>query len=118
MDQGHIERLVLYATCFVGGLPGHFETIEQSKARARADGVKTIARRILATWFADRENAPTYKACAAVAKQTLPEAIHAGLDAMQGWHGTDLLKGDIQPDTLMIWGDGQDLYLAANPDAL
>lgn len=109
IDQRHIERLVLYGTGAIGVLPGRFETIEQSKARARADGAKATARRISATWFDDPENTPAYEACATIAEQASPEAIQAGLDAMQGWHGADLLK-HIQPKTLVIWGDGDRTY--------
>lgn len=109
MDQRHIERLVLYSTGSVGVLPGRFETIDESKARARADGAKATARRISATWFLDRENAPAFEACAAIAEQASPEAIQAGLDAMQGWRGADLLH-EIKPETLVIWGDGDRTY--------
>jgi len=109
MDQDHIDRLVLYGTGAVGVLPGRFETIEQSKARARVDGAKATARRISATWFLDRENAPAFEACAAVAEKAAPEAIQAGLDAMQGWRGSDLLH-DIKSEALVIWGDGDRTY--------
>jgi 2-hydroxy-6-oxonona-2,4-dienedioate hydrolase len=109
MDPGHIERLVLYGTGAVGVLPGRFETIEQSKARARADGAKATARRISATWFLDGEHAPGFGACAAIAEKAAPQAIQAGLDAMRSWRGDDLLK-DIEPETLVIWGDGDRTY--------
>ncbi|WP_394690618.1 alpha/beta fold hydrolase [Hoeflea sp.] len=109
MDQGHIERLVLYGTGATGVLPGRFETIEESKARARADGAKVTARRIAATWFLQRENAPAFEACAAIAEQASPEAIQAGLDAMQGWHGANRLS-EIEAESLVIWGDGDRSY--------
>lgn len=109
MDQGHIERLVLYGTGATGVLPGRFETIEVSKARARADGAKATARRIAATWFLHRESAPAFETCAAIAERAAPEAIQAGLDAMQGWHGTDRLS-EIEAETLVIWGDGDRSY--------
>ncbi|WP_375591169.1 alpha/beta fold hydrolase [Hoeflea alexandrii] len=109
MDHDHIERLVLYGTGAVGVMPGRFETIKESKARARADGAKSTARRISATWFLDRENAPAFEACAAIAEQASPEAIQAGLDAMQGWRGADLLQ-EIKPETLVVWGDGDRTY--------
>lgn len=109
MDRGRIERLVLYGTGATGVLPGRFETIEESKARARADGAKATARRIAATWFLQQENAPAFEACAAIAEQASPEAIQAGLDAMQGWHGANRLS-EIEAETLVIWGDGDRSY--------
>lgn len=108
-DQSHVERLVLYGTGATGVLPGRFETIEESKARAKADGAKATARRISATWFLARDRAPAFEACAAIAEQASPEAIQAGLDAMQGWHGADRLK-QIAAETLVIWGDGDRSY--------
>lgn len=108
-DHDHIGRLVLYGTGAVGVLPGRFETIEQSKARAIADGAKATARRISATWFLDQENAPAFEACAAIAEKAAPEAVQAGLDAMQSWRGADLLH-EIKPETLVIWGEGDRTY--------
>ena len=108
-DQTHIDRLILYGTGPIGVLPGRFETIEETKARAKADGLTATARRVSATWFLHRENAPAYAACARIAEQSAEAAIDAGLDAMQGWSGTDFLA-DIQPRTLVIWGDKDRTY--------
>ncbi len=118
LDQSHVERLVLYGTGATGVLPGRFETIEESKARAKADGAKATARRISATWFLERENAPALEACAEIAEQASPEAIQAGLDAMQGWHGANRLKQIAagKPGDLGRWGP--ELSLAANRAAL
>ena len=109
IDQDNIERLVLYGTGAVGVLPGRFETIEQSKARAIADGAQATARRIAATWFLDREEALAFEACATIAEKASPEAIQAGLDAMQGWRGDDFLQY-IAPETLVLWGDKDRTY--------
>lgn len=109
MDQDNIDRLVLYGTGAVGVLPGRFETIAQSKARAIADGAQATARRIAATWFLHRENAPAFEACAAIAEKASPEAIQAGLDAMQDWRGEDALPNLIS-DTLVLWGDRDRTY--------
>jgi pimeloyl-ACP methyl ester carboxylesterase len=100
---------VLYGTGAVGVLPGRFETIAQSKKRARSDGISQTARRISATWFLERENAPAYEACAKLAEQSTDEAILAGLDAMQAWSGADHLAA-IDAKTLVIWGDGDRTY--------
>lgn len=99
-----IDRLVLYGTGATGVLPGRFETIGTSKQRARADGPKTTARRIAATWFLKREEADAYENCAAIAEKCSLRAILTGLDAMQGWSGVERLAA-IQTKTLVIWGD-------------
>ncbi len=108
-DQAKIGRLILYGTGAVGVLPGRFETIAQSKSRALMDGAQATARRIAATWFLDRENAPGYEACARLAELAAPDAIQAGLDAMQDWRGDEFLPS-ITPQTLVLWGDGDRTY--------
>lgn len=104
-----IKKLVLYATGAKGVLPGRFETIAQSKARALADGAQATARRIAATWFVHRENAPGYASCAAIAERASLDAILSGLDAMQGWSGEAALA-NLPQDTLVIWGDRDRTY--------
>lgn len=109
LAPGRVRRLVLYATGAVGVLPGRFETIDESKRRARADGPRATARRIAATWFLEREAAAAYEPCAQIAEQCAPQAIEAGLEAMRTWSGADRLK-DIAAPTLIIWGDGDRSY--------
>ena len=86
-----IRKLVLYGTGATGELPGRFETIETSMQRALAEGARHTARRIAATWFLERESAPVYHACAAIAERAGLPAIIAGLEAMRGWSGIDHL---------------------------
>lgn len=104
-----IERLVLYGTGATGVLPGRFETIATSKSRARAEGSKATAKRISATWFLEREHAAGYEECASIAELSHINAIFAGLDAMNGWTGTDYLSG-IEAETLVFWGDHDRTY--------
>ncbi len=104
-----IETLILYATSSLGVLPGRFETIAQSKARARADGPASTAKRIAATWFKDRENATKYPSCAEIACKASAAAIDAGLDAMEVWTGEATLP-DISVRCLIIWGDCDRTY--------
>ncbi len=108
-DRERINRLVLYATGAIGVLPGRFETIEQSKKRAVEDGPAATACRIAATWFLDREAAPGYEHCAAIAAQAKLRALEAGLDAMQAWSGEQNLS-QIQQETLVLWGDRDRTY--------
>ena len=108
-DADRIKRLVLYATGAIGVLPGRFETIEQSKVRAVSDGAQATARRIAATWFLDRQDAPGFGACAEIAEKATPAAIAAGLDAMQVWSGLDNLPS-ISAQTQVIWGDRDRTY--------
>ena len=104
-----IDRLVLYATGAAGVLPGRFETLAQSRRRAMKDGPAATARRISATWFLEREAAPGYEACAAIAQRASPQAVRAGLDAMEAWSGVGNLHG-ISGPALVLWGDGDRTY--------
>lgn len=108
-DPDRVDQLILYATGAQGVLPGRFETIEESKKRAIADGAKATARRISATWFLDRESAPAFEHCAEVAEQSTLDAITSGLDAMRSWSGTGNLSS-IKPKTLVVWGDHDRTY--------
>ena len=104
-----IDRLVLYGTGAAGVLPGRFETISTSKQRAQADGPKATARRIAATWFLAKEGAEPYADCAEIAEKCSLQAILSGLDAMEGWNGSERL-GAIETRTLVIWGDRDRTY--------
>ena len=108
-DAEQIASLILYSTGAKGVLPGRFETIETSKTRAKIDGPKVTARRIAATWFLHGESDPAYEGCAQVAETAAPDAIAAGLDAMQGWTGESGLA-QINARTLVIWGDQDRTY--------
>ena len=112
-----VGRLILYGTGPVGVLPGRFEPIDTSIARAQADGPQATARRISATWFLHGEAAADYPACAKVAECAGLGAQVAGLRAMQGWNGQAALPLIAQP-TLLIWGDQDRTYPWAQVQAL
>jgi len=104
-----IEKLILYATGAVGVLPGRFETIAESKARANTDGARATARRIAASWFLHGTASPAFDACAAIAERAGVDAILAGLDAMEAWSGETALPY-LDCETLLIWGDQDRTY--------
>lgn len=104
-----VDRLVLYGTGATGVLPGRFETIETSKHRTKTEGSCATARRIAATWFLHRDQAPAYESCAQIAQLSGVDAILAGLDAMNGWSGAAHLP-HIKAKTLIIWGDHDRTY--------
>ncbi|KNG92674.1 alpha/beta fold hydrolase [Pseudaestuariivita atlantica] len=108
-DRKRLARLVLYSTGATGVLPGRFETIAESKRRARADGAQRTARRIAATWYLALEQAAGFEACARIAERASLAAIEAGLDAMEAWSGEAALS-DIDMETLVIWGEFDRTY--------
>jgi len=116
-DASRLAALVLYATGSVGVMPGRFEPIADSKARAVQDGASATARRIAATWFLDTESAAGFEACAQIAQQTGIGAILSGLDAMEGWSGTAQLP-QITAPTLVLWGDKDRTYAWEQPRRL
>lgn len=116
-DAEAVQKLVLYGTGPVGILPGRFETIAESKKRAAADGTEATARRISATWFLNREADPAYETCAGIAAQSHPDALPAGLDAMEAWSGVAALPA-ITQETLVLWGDSDRTYDWSQPHAL
>jgi 2-hydroxy-6-oxonona-2,4-dienedioate hydrolase len=109
MAPERVARLVLYGTGAFSHVEGRFETYEESKRRAQADGARATARRIAATWFRQGEQAPGYEACAAIAEQTSLQAIHAGIDAFGNWSREANLPNIAAP-TLIIWGEHDKSY--------
>ena len=105
-----VSRLILYATGSIGVMPGRFETIAESKRRAREDGPEATARRIAATWFLEREAAAGYEECADIAALSSLQAMEAALGAMEAWSGVERLPA-IQCPALVLWGDGDRAYL-------
>lgn len=112
-----IDRLVLYGTGANGMMPGRFETIEESKAKVRAQGVEFTASNIAASWFLNGERAEGYALCFRLACQATLQAALAGLTAMENWSGVNAL-GNIKSPTLVLWGDKDRAYRWNQPHQL
>ena len=117
MIPERVEKLVLYGTGPVGLMPGRFETIEESRAAVREQGVESTGRRIAATWFMQGESGQGYDVCAELAVKSTEQAALAGLSAMESWSGVAALA-DIKSSTLVLWGDGDRAYLWPQPEQL
>lgn len=112
-----VQKLVLYGTGPIGEMPGRYETIDTSAARAAEDGVVATANRIAATWFLHGEDDPKYPGCAGIARMSTAQSMQAGLVAMKGWNGVDKLE-HIQSETLIIWGESDRAYNWAQVELL
>jgi len=112
-----IEKLVLYGTGPHGLMPGRFETIDESRAAVRRQGVAITGRRIAATWFMQGESGQGYDLCAELAVKATEQAALAGLSAMEIWSGVAALAKNKSP-TLVLWGDGDRAYLWPQPEQL
>lgn len=112
-----IDRLICYGTGPVGVLPDRFESIDRSRQRLREDGLETTADRIVATWFADGENAPGFQPSRDLAHQASMQAALASLTAWETWNGTAALASLTMP-TLVLWGDLDRSYGWSQPEAL
>ena len=108
-DAAAVKKLILYATGAEGILPGRFETIDESKKRAKQEGAIATARRIAATWFLEKEHALGYAHCAAIAQKSSLGALQGGLTAMESWTGIHNLE-KIPHQTLVLWGDRDRTY--------
>lgn len=104
-----ITRLVLYATGSSGSLPRRFETVEETVARIRADGVGATARRIASTWFVAGERAPLFELCAAAAGEPDPQAAMDALTRLPSWDASDRLH-ELGIPVLVICGDRDRSY--------
>ncbi len=104
-----IGKLILYGTAAESDVAGRFETYEESKRRARADGPRETARRIAASWFVNYESAEQYEACAQIAEKASLQAIIAGIDAFSSWSRVENLP-NVANETLIIWGEHDRSY--------
>ena len=112
-----VEKLILYGTGPVGIMPGRFESIEESKQRLQDEGIESYASRISAKWFVQGTDCCAYQGCADIAVQASQQAAEVGLTAMEAWLGKHLLAKITSP-TLVLWGDRDQSYLWALPEAL
>jgi pimeloyl-ACP methyl ester carboxylesterase len=117
MAPERIDRLVCYGTGPRGIMPDRFETIDQSRARIRAEGVPAVARSIAATWFMQGEAAAGYPTCVTLGEKVSQQTALAGLTAMESWDGRAALP-DIAQKTLVLWGDHDRSYRWPQPEAL
>ena len=104
-----ILKLICYGTGPLGGIPGRFETIDQSREKLKINGLEDTAYRIAKTWFIEEEKAKHFYLCEEAGKQTSIEAADNGLVAMKNWSGIENLK-NIKNETLIIWGDQDKAY--------
>ena len=104
-----ILKLICYGTGPIGNIPGRFETIDQSRAKLKINGLEVTANRIAKTWFIDEDKAKYFYLCDEANKQTSIEATDNGLIAMKNWNGVENLK-NIKNETLIIWGNQDKAY--------
>ena len=104
-----ILKLICYGTGPRGNMPGRFETIDQSRAKLKINGLKDTAYRIAKTWFVEEEKAKYFYLCEEAGKQTSLEATDNGLIAMKNWDGVGNLQ-NIKNETLIVWGDQDKAY--------
>ena len=104
-----ISKLVCYSTGPRGEMPGRFETLEQSRENLKKNGLKTMVRNIVKTWFVKGEDAKYFDICIETGTQTSKEAADNSLVAFKNWNGVDTLK-NIKNETLIIWGDQDKSY--------
>ena len=104
-----ISKLVCYSTGPRGEMPGRFETVEQSRENLKKNGLKTMVRNIVKTWFVKGEDAKYFDICIETGTQTSKEAADNSLVAFKNWNGVDTLK-NIKNETLIIWGDQDKSY--------
>ena len=104
-----ISKLVCYSTGPRGEMPGRFETVEQSRENLKKNGLKTMVRNIVKTWFVKGEDAKYFDVCIEAGTQTSMEAADNSLVAFKNWNGVDTLK-NIKNETLIIWGDQDKSY--------
>ena len=104
-----ISKLICYSTGPRGEMPGRFETVDQSRANLKKNGLEIMIRNIAKTWFVKGENAKYFDICINAGKQASIETVDNALIAFKNWNGVDTLK-NIKNKTLIVWGDKDKSY--------
>ncbi len=112
-----ISKLVCYSTGPIGEMPGRFETIAQSRAKLKKNGLQATALRIAKTWFTEKEKAKYFHLCSDAINSTSFEATDNALIAMKKWNGLKNLKA-LKNKTLIIWGNQDRSYSFNQVDLL
>ena len=107
--QNKILKLVCYSTGAIGEMPGRFETVDQSIANLKKNGLEVTAKNIAKTWFVKGADAKYFNICIEVGKLTSIKTAENALIACKNWSGVDTLK-NIKNETLIVWGDKDKSY--------
>jgi len=107
--RNKILKLVCYSTGPKGEMPGRFETVDQSRASLKKNGLELTAKNIAKTWFVKGKNAKYFDTCIEIGKKTSIEAADNALIAFKKWNGLNNLK-NIKNETLIVWGDKDKSY--------
>ena len=108
-DANKISKLICYSTGPRGEMPGRFETLDQSRANLKNEGLAVTVKNIVKTWFMKGKEARYFDTCYEAGKQSSLEAVENSLEAFKNWNGVDNLK-KIKNETLILWGDKDKSY--------
>lgn len=115
--KDRVMGLVLYATGPNGRLPGRFESLEDSMARAEKEGTEQVARDTVRTWFSEGEEDPDFVGGMALAERVSTQTYINGLRAMAGWKSLGRLD-QIEAKTLVLWPDSDRSYMWEQTETL
>lgn len=76
-----IHRAVLYGTCAAMRDGGRFESVTDTAAKLRTEGVARTAERIVTGWFVDGEQHPAHADCVQAGQQMSMDAALAAMAA-------------------------------------
>ena len=107
--QNKILKLVCYSTGAIGEMPGRFETVDQSIANLKKNGLEVTAKNIAKTWFVKGADAKYFNICIEAGKLTSIKTVENALIACKNWSGVDTFK-NIKNETLIVWGDKDKSY--------
>lgn len=104
-----VTAVMLCCTGAMGEMPGRFESIAESRARAEQEGAEASAARIAATWLTGGAESPFFPEIFRIARQAKLPAHLAGLGAMEQWNGMSRLP-DIAAPALVLWSSRDRSY--------
>ncbi len=114
---GRVGRAVLYGAGLRVDPALRFEPLDQTLARLRADGPRATARRVLASWFREGEQAPPYAACL---EDGMSMSAAGAASMMAAVHGVDYTQAlaAVRAPVLVISGEYERSHPLASAMAL
>lgn len=109
MAPARVNKLILFGTGPIGDIPGRFEPIDTSLAKANESSYQTEMQTAVASWFLNYKESEDFEDAVTLAMMASFSAYYNGLNAMKNWQNLENLSS-INQETLILWGDKDRSY--------
>tara|TARA_B100000427_G_C15364513_1_gene531422 strand:+ start:76 stop:828 length:753 start_codon:yes stop_codon:yes gene_type:complete len=109
ISSDKISKVIFYSTGAIGEMPGRFESVDQSRKNLKVNGLKSMIKQIVKTWFIRKEKSRYYNTCIHASTKASVKTVDNYLKTLKKWNGVSTLK-KIKNETLIVWGNKDKSY--------